>query len=102
MLQNRAAIDYLLLLHGHRCEEFEGMYCFNLSTKAEDIHKAIQNIRDTVQSIMKETNDWLGRLFKNWGILDWAGSILKTVLLIVFILMLILIAFGIIKKMMIK
>ncbi|RMC09691.1 hypothetical protein DUI87_13477 [Hirundo rustica rustica] len=43
-LQNRAAIDYLLLLHGHRCEEFEGLCCFNLSTKAEDVHKAIQNI----------------------------------------------------------
>ncbi|RMC17363.1 hypothetical protein DUI87_05944 [Hirundo rustica rustica] len=37
-LQNRAAIDYLLLLHGHRCEEFKGLCCFNLSTKAENIH----------------------------------------------------------------
>ncbi|KAM4722863.1 uncharacterized protein WCC33_009038 [Rhinophrynus dorsalis] len=30
-LQNRAAIDYLLLKHNHGCEEFEGMCCFNLS-----------------------------------------------------------------------
>ncbi|RMB98857.1 hypothetical protein DUI87_24401 [Hirundo rustica rustica] len=44
-LQNRAAIDYLLLLHGHRCEEFEGLCCFNLLTKDEDVHKAIQSIQ---------------------------------------------------------
>ncbi|RMC22177.1 hypothetical protein DUI87_03050 [Hirundo rustica rustica] len=41
-LQNRAAIDYLLLLHGHRCEEFEGLCCFNLTSKAEDVHATIQ------------------------------------------------------------
>ncbi|XP_063275880.1 uncharacterized protein LOC134562417 [Prinia subflava] len=35
-LQNRMAIDYLLLLHGHTCEEFEGLCCFNLSSRAQD------------------------------------------------------------------
>lgn len=29
-LQNRAAIDYLLSLHGHGCEQFEGLCCFNI------------------------------------------------------------------------
>ncbi|RMC09811.1 hypothetical protein DUI87_13598 [Hirundo rustica rustica] len=54
-LQNRAAIDYLLLLHGHRCEAFEGLCCFNLSTKAEDVHKPIQSIWGMVEDIKK---DW--------------------------------------------
>ncbi|RMC06850.1 hypothetical protein DUI87_16299 [Hirundo rustica rustica] len=98
-LQNRAAIDYLLLLHGHRCEEFEGLCCFNLSTKAEDVHKAIQNIRDMVNDIKRETGDWLNGLFGDWGISGWVGSILKSVLLFLFVILLILIGFGIIKKM---
>ncbi|RMC17298.1 hypothetical protein DUI87_05879 [Hirundo rustica rustica] len=45
-LQNHTAIDYLLLLHGHRCEEFEGLCCFNLSSKAENKYDIIQKIRD--------------------------------------------------------
>ncbi|RMC15620.1 hypothetical protein DUI87_07822 [Hirundo rustica rustica] len=101
-LQNRTVIDYLLLLHRHRCKEFEGLCCFNLSSKAENIYDAIQKIRDMVGSIKKETNDWLDGLFSNWGISDWAGLILKTVLLILFILILVLISFGIIKRMLFK
>ncbi|RMC18213.1 hypothetical protein DUI87_05094 [Hirundo rustica rustica] len=51
-LQNGAAINYLLL-HGHRCEEFEGLCCFNQSMKAEDVHKTIQSIRGMVNDIKK-------------------------------------------------
>ncbi|RMC10113.1 hypothetical protein DUI87_12911 [Hirundo rustica rustica] len=61
-LQNRAAIDYLLLLHGHRCEEFEGLCCFNLSTKAENIHSTIQQMKDMIHSIKWETGDWLEKV----------------------------------------
>ena len=28
-LENRAAIDYLLLRHNHGCEQFKGLCCFN-------------------------------------------------------------------------
>ncbi|RMC05519.1 hypothetical protein DUI87_18713 [Hirundo rustica rustica] len=98
-LQNRAAVDYLLLLHGYRCEEFEGLCCFNLSTKAEDVHKAIQSIRDMVNDIKRETGDWLSGMFGDWGILGWVGSILRSVLLVLFIVVLILIVIGIIKRM---
>ncbi|RMC20690.1 hypothetical protein DUI87_01542 [Hirundo rustica rustica] len=72
-LQNRAAIDYLLLLHGHRYEEFEELCCFNLLMKAEDVHKTIQSIRGMVQDIKKETGDWLSGMFGNWGISGWQG-----------------------------
>ncbi|RMB96968.1 hypothetical protein DUI87_26548 [Hirundo rustica rustica] len=101
-LQNRAALDYLLLLHSHRCEEFEGLCCFNLSSRAENIYDATQEIREMVGSIKKETDDWLGGLFANWGISDWAGSTLKTVLLTLFILVLVLVSFGLIKQMVCK
>ncbi|RMC10018.1 hypothetical protein DUI87_12813 [Hirundo rustica rustica] len=98
-LQNPAAIDYFLLLHGHRCEEFEGLCCFNLSTKAEDVHKAIQSIQGMVDDIKKETGDWLSGMFGNWGILGWVGSIIKSVLLVLFIIVLILVMIGIVKRM---
>ncbi|RMC21914.1 hypothetical protein DUI87_02785 [Hirundo rustica rustica] len=97
-LQNRAAIDYLLLLHGHRCEEFEGLCCFNLSTKAEDVHKAIQSIWGMVEDIKKETGDWLSRMFGNWGISGWVGSIIKSLLLVLFIIVLIFIMICIVRK----
>lgn len=32
VLQNRAAIDFILLAQGHGCEELSGMCCFNLSS----------------------------------------------------------------------
>ncbi|TRZ26628.1 hypothetical protein HGM15179_000399 [Zosterops borbonicus] len=97
-LQNRAAIDYLLLLHEHSCEEFEGLCCFNLSTKAENIKQSIAQIRKMVTDIKKETGGWLDNLFENWGLSSWSGSIVKTVGLIIFILLMISVAFALIKK----
>ncbi|RMC14853.1 hypothetical protein DUI87_07029 [Hirundo rustica rustica] len=96
---DRAAIDYLLLLHGHRCEEFEGLCCFNLSSKAEDIHTAIRQMREMVNNIKRETDDWLSGLFTNWGISGWVSSIIKTGLLCLFVLLLVILAFGLLKKM---
>ena len=29
VLENRAAIDHLLLRHNHGCEQFKGLCCFN-------------------------------------------------------------------------
>ncbi|TRZ26639.1 hypothetical protein HGM15179_000410 [Zosterops borbonicus] len=55
-LQNWAAIDYLLLLHHHTGEEFEGLCCFNLSSRAEDIRQSMK-IKDMVHEIKKETKD---------------------------------------------
>lgn len=37
-LQNRAAIDFLLLAHGNGCQEFDGLCCFNLSSKSQSVH----------------------------------------------------------------
>ncbi|RMC21793.1 hypothetical protein DUI87_02662 [Hirundo rustica rustica] len=62
-------------------------------------HKAIQSIRDIVNDIKRETGDWLNGLFGDWGILGWVGSILKSVLLFLFVILLISVGFGIMKKM---
>ncbi|RMC13995.1 hypothetical protein DUI87_09079 [Hirundo rustica rustica] len=98
-LQNWAAIDYLLLLHGHRCEEFEGLCCFNLSSKAENIHATIQRMKEMITSIKRETGGWLDELFGNWGLTGWVSSTLKTLMLCLFILLLTLICFGLLKRM---
>ena len=37
-LQNRAAVDYLLLIHNHGCADFTAMCCFNLSDHSTSIH----------------------------------------------------------------
>lgn len=34
VLENRAAVDCLLLRHNHGCKEFKGLCCFNLSDNA--------------------------------------------------------------------
>ncbi|RMB93964.1 hypothetical protein DUI87_29549 [Hirundo rustica rustica] len=64
----------------------------NLSSKAEDVHTAIRQMREML------TDDWLSGLFTNWGISGWASSIIKTVLLCLFILLLIMLAFGLLKR----
>ncbi|KFP94162.1 hypothetical protein N329_02839, partial [Haliaeetus albicilla] len=46
-----AAIDFLLLAHGHGCEDLDGTCCMNLSDHSESIHKAIQKMKDQVQKL---------------------------------------------------
>lgn len=41
VLQNRAAIDFLLLAQGHGCEDFEGMCRMSLSDHSHSIHKQL-------------------------------------------------------------
>ncbi|XP_053812933.1 uncharacterized protein LOC128795877 isoform X1 [Vidua chalybeata] len=57
-LQNRAAIDYLLLSHGHGCEEFEGMCCMNLSDHSKSIHENIKQMQNSINKLQKVTGSW--------------------------------------------
>ncbi|KGL81475.1 hypothetical protein N309_11445, partial [Tinamus guttatus] len=41
-----AAIDMLLLVHSHGCEEVEGMCYMNLSNHSKSIHAQIQALQD--------------------------------------------------------
>lgn len=63
-LQNQAAIDFLCFTHGHGCEDFEGICCFNLSSKSETIHTSIQQMWKLIGNIKTETEDWLDNIFK--------------------------------------
>ncbi|TRZ16312.1 hypothetical protein HGM15179_010775 [Zosterops borbonicus] len=97
-LQNRAAIDYLLLLHHHTCEEFEGLCCFNLSSKAENVRQSIQQLKDMVHTIKQESKDFWDSLFENWGLTGWLNSLVKSIVIILFILLVISITCGVIKR----
>ncbi|NXL97313.1 ERB1 protein, partial [Tyrannus savana] len=71
LLQNRAAIDFLLLAQGHGCEDFEGMCCMNLWDHSESIHRQLTYLREHSQKIQQDINpldDWLHNIFSGWGI----------------------------------
>nr|WSP03503.1 env protein [Avian leukosis virus] len=82
VLQNRAAIDFLLLAHGHGCEDVAGMCCFNLSDHSESIQKKFQLMKEHVNKIGVDSDpigSWLRGLFG--GIGEWAVHLLKGLLL---------------------
>lgn len=78
-LQNRAAIDYLLLFHGHGREEFEDLCCFNLSSHTRSITKTIQEMRDQVHHLKTEGTGWLQNMLGHWGIPGWGAALLQVV-----------------------
>ncbi|KGL95489.1 hypothetical protein N301_12407, partial [Charadrius vociferus] len=41
-----AAIDFLLLAHGHGCQDFDGMCCMNLTDHSQSIHASIQQLME--------------------------------------------------------
>ncbi|XP_059717972.1 uncharacterized protein LOC132335432 [Haemorhous mexicanus] len=99
-LQNRAAIDFLLLAHGHGCEDFEGLCCFNLSSHSTSIQSNIKGLQNQVRDIQteKKAANWLDRLFGQWGVPEWLISILKSFLWIIIILVIVLTAISCFKK----
>ena len=91
-LQNRAALDYLLLVYGHGCEDFLGLCCMNLSDHSVSIHQQLQNLRDLANQITTQDPSWLDNLFDGWSFAPWLKELCKIGLLIlVIILMLIVI-----------
>ncbi|KFQ26964.1 hypothetical protein N331_11831, partial [Merops nubicus] len=46
-----AAIDFLLSAQGHRCEDFDGTCCMNLSNHSEAIHKSISSLKQLVKQL---------------------------------------------------
>ncbi|XP_032932166.1 uncharacterized protein LOC117005046 [Catharus ustulatus] len=94
-LQNRAAIDFLLLAHGHGCQDFEGMCCFNLSSRSTSIHANIQKLHELVKDVKKETTpDWVHDLFGQWGLTGWAASLVKGILWILIVVVVVLVMFA--------
>lgn len=79
-LQNRAAIDFLLLAEGQGCEDFEGTCCMNLSDHSESIHKAIQELKKALIKLQMDGN-WLNSL----GLGTWFVLLIKGGLTMLFV-----------------
>ncbi|XP_059347657.1 syncytin-A-like isoform X1 [Ammospiza nelsoni] len=91
-LQNRAAIDYLLLAHGHGCEEFEGMCCMNLSDHSRSIHESIKNIKDSINKLGEITGSWIDQLVEFFDISPiWRGILRVGFYVLIVLLVLILV-----------
>ena len=58
VLENRAAIDYLLLRHNHGCEEFKGLCCFNLNDSSQLIEHKVKQVNDVVPNIKERGILW--------------------------------------------
>ncbi|KFO60588.1 hypothetical protein N302_04223, partial [Corvus brachyrhynchos] len=58
-----AAVDFLLLAHGHGCEDFDGTCCMNLSDHPKSIHAHIKELQTSVSKLCEESeSDWLTNL----------------------------------------
>ncbi|XP_075302512.1 uncharacterized protein LOC142365547 isoform X1 [Opisthocomus hoazin] len=75
VLQNRAAIDVLLLAHGHGCEDLDGMCCMNLSDHSKSIHKQLHKLQQNLNAITVESglSHWLSHL----SIRGWLADLVK-------------------------
>ncbi|XP_048786975.1 uncharacterized protein LOC125686699 [Lagopus muta] len=75
-LQNRAAINFLLLAQGHGCQDFDGMCCMNLSEHPKSIYKSIQDLQKGVKKLQVDDRlDIFGSFFRNPGV--WIQNVLK-------------------------
>lgn len=55
VLQNQAAIDYLLMSHHVGCALFKDMCCFNLTNNYNSIEARIHTLQDLVHEINQST-----------------------------------------------
>lgn len=76
VLQNRAAINFLLLAQGHGCDEFEGMCCMNLSDHAVSIHTKIKQLQQGLHLLKKEDGLGIENWLKGLGIGPWLRSLI--------------------------
>lgn len=124
MLQNCAAIDFLLLAHGRGCQDFEGKCCFNLSSKSESIHATLDKMNILIKNIKYETHDWFQRalndtikklthtvgaaakasggwlkqLFNEIGLPEWGTSLIRDLGLVVLFLFFLPVVFFVMKR----
>ncbi|XP_053912839.1 uncharacterized protein LOC128850989 [Cuculus canorus] len=97
VLQNRAAIDFLLLAQGHGCEEFEGMCCMNLTDHSTSIHAKLRKLQQGLHQLKQEDgrgiDTWLQSMFGPLS--PWLLSVIKEILRGAGLVLLVIIAFKI-------
>ena len=92
VLQNHAAIDFLLLAQGHGCTDFSGMCCFNLSDHSESIHKNMQQITVNVNPILEELGGLWEKLTSWLPNFAWLKQLFIACIIMVFLFIFVCIA----------
>ncbi|XP_041418710.1 uncharacterized protein LOC121393669 [Xenopus laevis] len=91
VVQNRAAIDYLLFKHNHGCQYFKGMCCFNLSDHSHAINQQLGILHSLVTNITEHKDegwwDWLTSWIPDVG--GWVQTVIEVVLVVIFCLIII-------------
>ncbi|KAJ7424241.1 hypothetical protein WISP_29716 [Willisornis vidua] len=91
LLQNPAAIDFLLLVNGHGCQEFEGLCCMNFSDHSLSIHSHISQLKSMVHQLKEKKGfsfddlfSWLP--FKGWSETVKKGVVVSLIVLIIVVM----------------
>ncbi|KAF4801178.1 hypothetical protein TURU_036485 [Turdus rufiventris] len=74
----------------------------NLTSKTPNIHAALLDMNNLIGQVKQECEDWFNEMFKGWGFTGWWTSIVKTILLLFVILFLVIMAFGILRHLVLK
>ena len=72
VLENCAAIDYLILRHNHGCEEFKGLCSFNLIDSSQIIEHKVKQVNDIVANVKQRDGFFSINLSK---LTSWLPSI---------------------------
>ncbi|XP_054370412.1 uncharacterized protein LOC129046651 [Molothrus ater] len=89
-LQNRAAIDFLLLAQGHGCDEFEGMCCMNLSDHAQSVHSQLSELRRLTGNLQVESGLGIDGWLKSLSLGSWLRSIVKVSIVVAIVALLLI------------
>ncbi|KAJ7427757.1 hypothetical protein WISP_04110 [Willisornis vidua] len=81
LFQNRAAIDFLLLVNGHGCQEFEGLCCMNFSDNSCSIHSHISQLKSMVHQLKEEKGFSFDDLFSWLPFKGWSETVKKIVVI---------------------
>ncbi|XP_039360017.1 uncharacterized protein LOC120384988 [Mauremys reevesii] len=80
VLQNRMAIDYLLLRYGHSCMDFAGMCCFNITDVEPAVNEDVKHLQRLADGIRQQQEDsWLWSWLSS--LRGWTAHIVQGVIL---------------------
>ncbi|XP_053142656.1 uncharacterized protein LOC128340887 [Hemicordylus capensis] len=84
VLQNRVAIDYLLLKNNYGCEHFEGLCCFNITDNKAPLEKKLKELREVTKTLVIEKEGWWWKSFFSWlPNLSWLRNLVISIIIIV-------------------
>ncbi|XP_067324712.1 endogenous retrovirus group K3 member 1 [Anolis sagrei] len=82
ILDNRAAIDFLLLQHLIGCESVKSMCCFNLTDNSNKISMHVASLKDLAQHIRQDTVPAWWNFLWSWLPVGWIRRAVQIALLL--------------------